>query len=162
MDRISALLISSLPSIILALATAFFTSRFYAHQMRAELQKEFESRFNERKWEVYTGFADIVREVIRSGKSDRLQRDLPKLIDKLLQFTSGLWIVGSDEVVEAFTEWQRYSRSVEGKETNPLEGLAKLTDILIEMRKDLGYKSSKIRSEDLLATFITDVDKYLL
>jgi|GEM_PF-2494031 len=160
MDGISALLISSLLSIILALATAFFTSRFYAHQMRAELQKEYESRFNERKWEVYTGFADIVRQVIRSGKSERLRRDLPKLIDQLLQFTSGLWIVGSDEVVEAFTEWQRYSRSVEQKEINSLEPLEKLTTILIEMRKDLGYKSSKISPKDLLATFITDIDKY--
>lgn len=153
-------LLELLAAALVALATAYFSSRFYAHRAKADLRKEFQSRFNERKWDTYTQFADIVRQVIESGKKDRVQRDLPKVIARLYGFTSSLWLVGSDEVVEAFLEWQRYSRSIEDGKPKGIEPLSKLTDILIEMRKDLGYDSSKLQSIDLLATFITDIDNY--
>jgi hypothetical protein len=93
-----ATLLTLLASIIVALATAFFSSRFYIFQAKAdlekELKKEFESRFNERKWEAYTGFANIVRETLQSSKDQKLRQKLPQLTSRLYEFTSKLWLVG--------------------------------------------------------------------
>jgi len=125
------------------------------------LQKEFESRFNERKWEIFTQFANILYQVIEGTRSDKTGRQMPKIIKRMNEFISQLWIVGSDEVVDAVAEWLRYSRQPEEEKDNTFESLAKLTSILIEMRKDLGYESSKIGPKELLATFIVDIDEYI-
>lgn len=149
-------------SILAAFATSYFAYRFYGPKVRADLQKEFESRFNERKWEAYTKFSGIMYQIFEGSKTGRLDRQMPKYHRQLREFLSHLWLVGSDEVVEAFNEWLRYGRR-EGQEEDSTtgEGLVKLISIMIEMRKDLGYKSSQISPKDLLATFITDIDEYL-
>ena len=157
---LAIILFTAIASIILAFATAFFSSRFYSQQARADLKKEFESRFNERKWTTYTGFADTVRDVLEASKKGNVQKKLPDFAKKLMSFTSSLWLVGSDEVVKAYIDWQMYYRQFDDAESareQPFEGLLNLTNILIEMRKDLGYENSNIGSVDLLKTFITDV-----
>jgi len=67
--------------------------------------------------------------------------------------------VGSDDVVQAVSEWFIFSRQ-DHSETDP-EGLIKLMDIIVMMRKDLGYSTSQIGPVDLLRTFINDLDEIL-
>lgn len=143
-----------------ALVTAAFTFLGYWRKAKADLEKEYASRFNERKWEVYTGFADILHHVFQSAKTGRTNRDLPKHTRKLEEFTSQLWIVGSDEVVEAFNEWLRECRRAE-EEIDSTESLIKVSKVLIEMRKDLGYKSSRISPKDVLTTFVKDIEEHI-
>lgn len=156
------LAIALVGGVIVAWATAFFTSRYYANQAKADLQKEFESRFNERKWETYTGFTDTVRRLFESSKADRLSNEEPELIHELYQFTGKLWLVGSDEVVRAFVEFQRYNCTPESQGRKAIEVLGRLASVWIEMRKDLGYKSSSIEPKDLLGTFVTDIENHVL
>ena len=157
MEVLPALLVS----ILGAFATSYFAFRFYAPRVKADLQKEFESRFNERKWETYIDFVDIMYEALESVKAGRIDRDMKKIVRKLNAFVTRLLIVGSDEVVEALSEWMRYSRGAGEEELSSTpEGLVKLMAIVIKMRKDLGYESSKVRPKDLLATFVTDIDEH--
>jgi hypothetical protein len=140
--------------VLVALATAFFTSRFYVHQATTDLRNEYQRRFNEKKWDAYTGFAITVKDVLVSSKAGRLDRDQPKHITRLYEFMSELWLVGSDDVVKAVLGWRQTSQGADpGKES-----LVKLAAILIAMRKDLGDTSTKIEPRDLLGTFINDVD----
>ena len=154
------ILVASLPGVVIALATAFFSSRFYAARAKADLQKEYESRFNERKWDTYTKFTDTVRKIVESSKGKRVERDLPKFVQDISRFTSSLWLVGSDEIVRAYIDWQRDTRNPENLATNKLGVLSKLMGILIEMRRDLGYRSTTVTPTELLYTFITDVDDH--
>jgi hypothetical protein len=142
--------VTILTGVLVALATAFFTSRFYVHQATTDLRHEYQRRFNEKKWNVYTGFASTVRDVLVSTKAGRLDRDQPKQIARLYDFISELWLVGSDNVVRAVLIWRQTS--------DPKDVLVKLADILIEMRKDLGDTGTKIEPRDLLGTFVNDID----
>jgi hypothetical protein len=63
--------------------------------------------------------------------------------------------------VDAVVDWQRFGRKADPQaHDDTIEGLVILVQILIEMRKDLGYTESKLRPQDILATFVTDIDKY--
>jgi hypothetical protein len=146
--------------VAIAWATAFFTSRYYGNQAKADLEKEFKSRLNERKWETYTGFADTVRKLFQSSQGNRLDRDMPKLLGDMYQFIGRLWLVGSDEVVRSFVRWQRFNWESETRADAPVGGLWKLAEVLIEMRRDLGYDASAIEPEDLLGTFVKDIHRY--
>ncbi len=82
-------------SIVGAFATSFISYRYYKPKLRAELQNEFESRFNSQKWDAYQEFATVIYEVLDKSGSKQFERELPKLISKLRKFLSKLWIVGS-------------------------------------------------------------------
>jgi hypothetical protein len=146
-------------SIVGAFTASYFSYRYYRPRLRADLQKEFESRFNQRKWEIYQEFANILYEVLDKSATKRFESELPKVIKKLRKFLSQLWIIGSDDVVEAVSDWFIYSNREKQSEDSPVEGLEKLMTIIIEMRKDLGYSSSQIGPRDLLRTFITDLEE---
>ena len=154
-------ILTLLPSILVALLTAFFSARFYSHKAKADLQKELESRFNERKWEIYTKFSNTLRKIKDGVQGKNFDRKLPQYTRELSDFTSSLWLIGSDDVVIAFNDWQSSNREVANKEnTAPDKStLIKLMNILIAMRKDLGNKSTKVSPKDLLATFVLDVDE---
>lgn len=129
-------------------------------RLEADLEKEYQSKFNERKWEVYVDFANIIRDMIVNIKApeNKQKQEQKKLLRKLYDFVGDLWIVGSDDVVLAYNAW-RSSSSLENDERTQEEKPQVLTDlmqIIIEMRRDLGYESSKIEPADLLKTFIND------
>ena len=134
------------------MATAILSSKFYTRKVKADLQKEYESRFNEKKWVIYTGFADYIRKNIEITKGIDKTHPNTEMVKKYGEFVGGLWIVGSDEVIKAFLDWK--SLSANNTMYNQ-EYFEKLVEIMIEMRKDLGYKNSKITTKDLLATFMS-------
>jgi hypothetical protein len=77
----------------------------------------------------------------------------------MYRFSSGLWVVGSSSVIDAYIEWQQHSRQIAAKEIQDenYENIRKLTQIIVEMRHDLGYVDDRATANDLLATFITDI-----
>jgi len=153
--------LTMLAGIIVALATAFFTSRFYVHQATTDLRNEYQRRFNDRKWETYTGFAATVRDVLRSTKDGKLDRELPKFISRLYDFMGDLWLVGSDDVIKAVLHWRSFSQDADDSKESGAAALVALADIMIAMRKDLGDIDTKVEARDILGTFINDIDKVM-
>ena len=149
-------------SVIGAFTASYFSYRYYKPRLRAELQNEFESRFNERKWVAYQQFADILYEMLDKSGTKKFENELPKVIQRMRKFLSQLWVVGSDDVMKAVSDWFVYSNREKQANDSTSEGLIKLMNILIMMRKDLGYSTSQIGPTDLLRTFITDLDEILL
>lgn len=127
-------------------------------QFQADLQKEFTSRFNERKWETYEHFADIIRRLMESVSNQRLKKEQSKIIQELYGFTGNLWIIGGDHVIRAFNDWRKAGSNENTDSSEKMQLLILLMQIVIEMRKDLGYESSVVQPEDLLRTFINDFD----
>jgi hypothetical protein len=62
-----------------------------------------------------------------------------KQIGQLYDLMGELWLVGSDDVVQAVLAWRQRSTSSGSRQ----ESLVKLAGILIAMRKDLGDTSGK-------------------
>jgi hypothetical protein len=141
-----------LTGVVLALATAFFTSRFYVHQAKADLQKDLERRFNERRWEIYTAFSGILIDMIQASTDNRLNKDLPRLIRELQAFIGRLWLVGSDDVVEAVLDWRR--STADAASDTPMgstRSMMKLLKILVAMRRDLGDARTQLTARDILS-----------
>lgn len=151
------ILATVLTGVVVALATAFFTSRFYVHQATTDLRNEYQRRFNDRKWEAYTGFAETVRDMLKSMKESKLQRDMPRVLGRIYDFMGALWLVGSDDVLKAVLRWRQTSRLGDSAAAGRA-ALLELGNIMIEMRKDLGDTTTNIEARDILATFIDDVE----
>ena len=133
-----------LTSIVVAGVTASFTFLGFCRQAKADLDKEYRSRFNTKKWEVYTEFTKLLYSLL-TDKSVNLTEweDQPSEIS----IASQLVLIGSDEVVRAFRDWRETS-IVYGKSNK--ETKEKLFILVAKMRNDLGIKYSKLEIDDLL------------
>lgn len=150
--------------VVISILSAWATARFYHYKMEAELEKEFKSSFIERKWDTYTEFAQLVKLLIQSTTSEELQPKLPEIIQQLRAFISKLWIVGSEEVIEAVREWQSSARELEELEEgeqNFGSVLIPFANILIAMREDLSNEERTVTEKQLLSTFIHDIEDHL-
>jgi hypothetical protein len=158
---IETTLISSLFGILAAIIAAFVSSALYARKTRADLQKEFANRANERKWETYSKFGKIISDVFIAAKNNRLDREMSKITQEMMSVVGSLWIVGSDKVIDAYTDWQSHSRRVtQGEESNDShQNLVKLAQIVVEMRKDLGYRSDQAQAKDLISIYVPDINE---
>lgn len=150
-----------LSGIVIAVFTAYFTSRFYVHRAHADLQKEFESRLNSRKWEAYREFAELLRDIasgVNQGTNSAKQQT--KWIQRFYKFLPEVWLVASDPVTNAFVQWRKTSLNAPDDDASA-QSLLDLFGILIEMRRDLGYDTTALTPELLLSTFINDVETLL-
>ncbi len=135
-------------TLITAFITAIFTSRIsssqYWRQKKADLEAEYSSRFNTKKWEVYTEFTALVPEINGNGLSDI---NTPIVTTSINSLAPQIVLAGSDNVVIALRRW---------RETNEVYGPGdtvtkdKLFELIVEMRKDLGNIHTQLANEDLL------------
>jgi hypothetical protein len=128
-------------SIITAIVTSLISYSLYKPKLKAELHKEFESRLNERKWNVYTEFAESARELLFKGTN--YQRAAEEFSHSQTKICGKLWIVASDEVIKAYQQIQ--SQTAFGDQFDAI------METLTEMRKDLGYDSTKTNAKDLMS-----------
>ena len=98
--------------------------------------------------------------MIQGATDKRLDKQLPKIQRRLQEFIGKLWLVGSDDVVEAILAWRRFSQE-QSPDASSAGGLVALADILLAMRRDLGNTTTGMTARDILATFINDIDKHV-
>lgn len=143
-----------------ALATAAVTFWGSWRQVKADLQKEYEGRFNEQKWNVYSKFMKFEgqKSLAASTANWELFR---KLDSEHADLISGLLLVASDEVIRAYNDYWRFERRISsapikvGERPQWLDEENRKRMVIVNaMRKDLGYKS-KLDSEELWAAFAT-------
>jgi hypothetical protein len=134
---------------VTALATAAFTFWGYWRHAKADLEKEYLSRFNTKKWEVYTEFAKLAPELMGNEiPSGSISTEIVS-IDSL---ASQIVLAGSDKVVTAFRIW-RETAHVYGQGNELTK--AKLFDLIAEMRRDLGNMYTRLNMDDLLGALKT-------
>jgi H+/gluconate symporter-like permease len=119
MDNLITVIVASIPAVV----AAYFSARFYTRQAKADFQKEFENKLNERKWQTYTEFAGIVRQVLEASKKPQNKRQSDEFATKLMGFAGSLWIVGSDEVIHAFNSWRQSQQGLNGGTPDSKEAL---------------------------------------
>jgi len=102
---------SILVSLVTALATGIITSFLYWRKAKAELQKEYQSRFNKQKWEVYSKFVRMMGRISSAINTDK-KPDYAEIGPEYREAISRLLLVASDEVVQAFNAyWKFFSTS---------------------------------------------------
>ncbi len=169
-------IIGAVSSLLVALVTYFLGVRqlrlqlqqqlrneieLISSRVRADLEREYQFRFNERKWSLYTEFSELIIGMLEFSKlPQKNQHTVQKdAIKKLRGFVARLWIVGDDRVVSAYNSWRRTTSPEADSGTDHLQSLDQLMQILIEMRKDLGNSTTEVTPRELLATIVNDIDK---
>ena len=113
------------------------------------------NQISDRKYNVYNEifsiFFDIMRE--RKGFTKKLKpNDLP---DRIIKVKKDLLIYGTDEIIKKFTEW-----NVNCNNPNQMLNFQNYLALFILIRKDMGYKKSKLTEKDILRIIMGDDDEY--
>lgn len=108
---------------------------------RWEIKKSLE----EKRRETYKLFLDKLYEIFwtAQGETEKLTQGLKEL-DKLIGFIA---LQCSDNIILAYKDFREIARDREKKSSEFNDALAK---VLLEMRKDMGYKDTKITKKDIL------------
>lgn len=149
---------TALITIVSSLILAYATARLQIYHAKADLQKEMDSRFNERRWEVYIAFADLIRQLWLTSQVTNERdkaRAMATIYKQLHEISNKLWIIGSDDVIKAVAEWMRYLRS---SNAGGVDTFVLLNDIILAMRRDLGNRNTDVTYQDMFTAIINNID----
>jgi hypothetical protein len=148
----TSIITAFLTAMVVAPITALITFWGYWRKAEAELQKEYESRFNEKKWEVYRIFANFLGVAVCGSKVGYRSPLVDSFEAEML--ISDLILVGSDKVIEAANQFWSCLQVSGDKPTSEIENETRerMMALVSEMREDLGYRS-KINITDLWGAF---------
>ena len=105
----------------------------------------------------YSDLFTVIHKVSLSGKGDFVYSN-EDMIKDINDFNSKLSLWGSPKVVKKWNDFRQ--KSLEGnKQLEPKELLNAVEEVMNEMRKDLGSKSTK--KGELLSIFINDTENLL-
>jgi len=150
MDNLLSPVLTVFLSVVAGIVTAWITSRI---QVRTELAKQVQSRFNERKWDAYMDFAHGLQQLLFSVKASD-EAGMTQAKQRLNMFGGKLWVVGSDRVVKAVGDCIQKAQGEGIELESPREIFNRLFKVIIEMRRDLGYTSSRLTSEDFVSALV--------
>lgn len=104
--------------------------------------------------EPYSDFITMIYKLNRSGEG-KFVYSHEQMVEDISDFNSKLSLWGSPKVVKKWIEFRK--KTLEGEKTiEPKELLSSVEDVMNEMRKDLGVKSTK--KGELLSFFINDIE----
>lgn len=145
-------------AVLVSVITAIVTSLLYWRRVEADLKKEYESRFNQKKWDVYTSYVQWYGSAYANAGSDDAETD-----EEFANIISLLLLVGSDDVITAhnryindFRIWKKKNdiNRVGSKKDELNQIQLKQMDVLSAMRADLGF-STRISKNELFLTLIS-------
>jgi hypothetical protein len=149
-------------SIITAGITAILAYFGFWRQAKAELMKEYQSRFNERKWNTYFKIIQSIS-IINEIKVLTLEEKFfkttinapdPQKIEELKikngELGSQLWdevlLTGSQDVIMAYMDWEIEQAGKSSVDDNVLDRQLKLLNC---MRVDLGMEKSTLNVDKI-------------
>lgn len=91
--------------------------------------------------------------VAKLGKNQATQKDFNK---KMLELGTKLFFFASDETVKKFVEWRIYGQNADDPNFNPMGLIEKLAELMVLIRKDLGYRDTICDTDDFLHIILTD------
>lgn len=133
---------------------------------KSELQKEIvkleitEGNLHIKKIEKFTEFSSILYDVMNGVKYTLRQGELEERATKSMEsFTKDIMFFASETTIKKFVEYRRYSKLVQkGGDNERARYFFILAELILEMRKDLGY-SDNVSVDDYLYIMINDWDE---
>lgn len=137
--------------------------QLFSQQLSKELEllKISQSQIQLRKIDKFTDFAKLQQDILTNEEFKRkIAAKDPKAVAKLrelvVELGIGLFFFASDETVKRYGKWKHES-AVEG--ADPMEMLSGLGELMVALRRDVGYGDTILTGDDYLRMFVTDWDK---
>lgn len=127
-----------------------------------ELLKISHAELQVRKTEEFISFANLQREFLTDKSllkkiEDGDTETASKIQNEILKLATGLFFFASDETVRKYGHWK--SDSIKG-DIKGIDLLREYGNLMVALRKDLGYKDTQLTSGDYLRLFVNDWHKY--
>ena len=113
------------------------------------------NQISDRKYNVYNEIFSIFFDIMREGKGFTKKLKPNDLPDRNIKVKKDLLIYGTDEIIKKFTEW-----NVNCNNPNQMLNFQNYLALFILIRKDMGYKKSKLTEKDILRIIMGDDDEY--
>lgn len=143
-------------TILASIISAALTSLFYWRKIAADLKREFEIRYNQKKWDLYYQYIDVLWKM--GAFSEDAER-FEKYFNDFLDVNTKIIMIGSDDLVTVSNDFLNsfYDLLTETAKDNPSPDVVKKLSyavaekhkkVLITIRSDLGFKT-KIAEDEL-------------
>lgn len=113
------------------------------------------NQISDKKYHVYNEIFSIFFDIMREGKGFTKKMKPNDLPDRIINVKKDLLIYGTDEIIKKFTEW-----NVNCNNPNQMSNFQNYLALFILIRKDMGYKKSKLTEKDILRIIMGDDDEY--
>ena len=137
------------------LAVAGLGGVSYLYKETRERQQQLEARLASAKRERYEAYVDALKDVISQTQAGK-EPDSAAFVSKLRDFGFRSILVASDPVVMAHIRVTNLDRIAPG---DPTMLMAAVGDVLLALRKDMGFADTKLTNQAILGVFVKDVDK---
>lgn len=137
---------------ILAASTALFG---FLWQRQTERLKIIEQQLSQNKYKAYSELVAIFYDLLKDIKSNK-ESDNNDLMNRLINSKKDLFIYGSDTVFKKYVAWLTYIS------TNPNDNrhLKLFLQMLVEIRKDMGNKKTKLTPKDIMISLMQNEKEY--
>jgi hypothetical protein len=135
----------------------------YVIKSRADEYLAIKEKINQEQREIYkrmlNPYIDILAGVTEGSEPAKQPQISPKELRKTL---FELNLIGSDDVIRAYNKilQNAYKNAREGVQQNPKEMVLLFGGLLLEVRKSLGHKNTKLKPKDMFEGMIKDIYKY--
>lgn len=115
----------------------------YRNKIKSDLRSKMEK--------PYSDFINLIFDILeKTKKSERIEEG--ELTKRYFCLSKGIILYGSNKVIK---KWSIYKNSL--NESNSLETITQLEDVLCAIREDLGTKKKGLKKGDILSLFVNDI-----
>lgn len=163
--------INNYESLAIALITGLFAFISVPVGKYLENRNTIKNKVREEKTEIYTSFIEWL--IDNTFINTYYNKENPNIVDDVIKYKKKIIVYASDKVLtefikltnqlvifEQYKEKNKVSNEIATKEY--IKTVAPLFEnLIISIRKELGYNSKNIKQYDILRLYVNDVDKYI-
>lgn len=122
------------------------------YQFSKTKQKDIDFKLHEQRKEKYEEFLKILEKII-SNTGQIEDGEMPFGQEEWMDLQLGMTMYASETVFKKYLDFIRITQ-----EQQSIAGVVALGELILLMRKEVGFSDSKLTSRDCLRTFITDIE----
>lgn len=161
-ERFSTLESQTSSAIVAGVAAVLVAAMSHLYQGLWNRRRAIEEAQRPAKIELYQEFISNFFDVMNVERQDTAQSHhacrQAKLEERQQKITQKMILWGSDDVISAYGRWWRIAQQA-GDDSHQDELFARLEDMLLAFRRDLGHKNRDLDRKEILSLVFDDIEK---
>lgn len=124
-----------------------------AWQMKSAKDREIDFKIHQQRKEQYMKLLEIIKDIFVASKTSDPKKGFNFDQNRWLEVQFGQSLYASQDVLRAY--WDL----IEASKRDPLMSIKKLGDLILIMRKEVGFDDSDLPARQLLSSFINDINE---
>jgi len=123
-----------------------------AWQMKSAKNREIDFKIHQQRKEQYMKLLEIIKDIFVASKTSNPTNEFNFDQNRWLEVQFGQSLYASQDVLRAY--WDL----IDASKLDPLMSIKKLGDLILIMRKEVGFDDSDLPARQLLSSFINDIN----